>query len=197
MREFESYKTVTTLSDVEKLPTGGYIIGILAAEEINYDWGDVLEIKFDIADGEYKNYFTNQYKNSQFEDKKYKGIYRLNIPKDDGSELDEFMARKFKTDIAAIEDSNQGFHWTWDEKQLLGKKVGAIFFEKEYDYAGKHGFFTTTHSLRPVETIQSGKFKVPAPKMLTGNKRIEADIAFDKKNDYGSFSDISKEDLPF
>lgn len=166
MREFKSYETAHVIADVEKLPAGGYIIGILDAEEINYSWGSTLEIKFDISEGDFKNYFTNQYKNSQLENKKYKGVYRMNIPKDDGSDLDEYTARRFKTNIVSVEESNPNFHWSWDEKQLVGKKVGAIFFEKEYEFEGQQGFFTTLHSFRSIEIVKSGKFKIPKRKLL-------------------------------
>lgn len=166
MKKINGYESAQAFTEVEKLPVGGYIIGILSAEEIKYSWGSVLEVKFDVSEGEYKNFFTNQYKNSQLEDKKYKGTYRMNIPKDDGSELDEWTIRKFKSDIIAIEESNPGFRWSWDEKQLGGKKVGAVFFEKEYDFNGKQGFFTTIHSLRPIQSIRDNKFKIPARKML-------------------------------
>ncbi len=187
MKKPNIYDKVESYSDIEKLVPGGYIIGILDAKEVEYDWGSVLEVKFDICEGDFKNYYTNQYKNSQTEDKKFKGIYRIYIPKDDGSEQDEWTARRFKSDIEAIEASNIGFHWDWDESKLKGKKVGAVFFEKEYDFNNRRGFFTTLHSLRNVEQIRNEKFKIPPPKMLKGAKANNADI-----------SDISDDgDLPF
>lgn len=188
MKKFNGYETAQAFTEVEKLPTGGYIIGILSAEEIKYSWGNVLEIKFDIAEGEYKNFFTNQYKNSQLEDKKYKGTYRMNVPKEDGSDMDEWTIRKFKSDITAIEESNPGFHWAWDEKQLEKKKTGAIFFEKEYDFEGRQGFFTTLHSFRSIQSIKDGKFKIPKPKLL----KAKAEPIND---DFTPVEDL--DDLPF
>ena len=166
MKKFGSYEKVEAYQETVKLPPGGYVIGILDAEEKTESWGAVLEIKFDISEGEYKNHFSNQYKNSSLEDKRYKGVYRLNIPKDDGSEQDIWTARRFKTDITAIEASNSGFHWDWEEKKLVGKTVGAVFFSKEYDYEGKRGFFTALHGFRDTEKIRKGDFKIPEPKTL-------------------------------
>lgn len=187
MKPVKGYEKAQAFVEVEKLPPGGYIISILSAEEIEYAWGNVLEVKFDIADGEYKNHYTNQYKNSQLEDKKYKGTYRMNIPKEDGSEMDEWTTRKFKSDIVAIEESNPEFHWEWDEKQLAGKKVGAVFFEKEWSFNGNEGFFTTVHSLRSIQSICDGKFKIPKPKMLKNKTTTTA-----------GFTEIdSDEDFPF
>ena len=170
MKPIENFDQIKTISEAEKLPAGGYIVDIMGAEEVTYSWGSVLEIRFDIAEGEYKDYFVNQYTNTQLENKKYKGTYRMNIPKDDGSDKDEWTGRKFKSDIIAIEESNPSFRWDWNEKLLAGKKVGAIFFEKEYDFEGKQGFFTTVHSLKPVDAIKNGKFKIPNPKLL-GEKK--------------------------
>ena len=166
MKAFNNYETTVAASENKKLPAGGYEIGILGAEEKTYDWGSVLEVKFDICEGEYKNFYTNQYKTSTVEDKKYKGVYRINVPKDDDSDMDEWTKRKFKRDIEAIEASNSGFHWDWDEKKLKGKKVGAIFFEKEYEYNGTRGFFTACHSFKSVNDITSGNFVIPKPKLL-------------------------------
>ena len=47
----------------------------------------------------------------------------MNIPKDDGTDLDNATIRKFKTDIIAIEESNPSFHWDWDEKKMVGCRV--------------------------------------------------------------------------
>lgn len=186
MKPILNYENIQKITEAEKLPTGGYIIDILGASEINYTWGSVLEIKFDIAEGEHKSFYTNQYLHSQMEDKKYKGVFRLNIPNGDGSEMDEWTARKFKTNISAIEDSNPSFHWDWDETKLAGHKVGAVFFEKEWEMNGRTGFYTTVYSFKPIEDIKSGNYKVPKPKLL--------------KKDTPAMSEeeeIQMDDLPF
>ena len=80
-------------SSRKQLPVGGYIAKILDAEEVTYDWGSVLLISFDIAEGDYMNFFEKDYDAQQSEDKKWRGTYRLNIPKDDGSEKDGWATR--------------------------------------------------------------------------------------------------------
>ena len=183
MKKFGTYDNVQPYQETPRLPANGYIIGILDADEKTESWGNVLEIKYDIEEGEYKNHFTNQYKNTQMEDKKYKGVYRLNIPKEDGTEQDQWTARKFKTDIMAIEASNPDYHWDWNEKSLIGKLVGAVFFEKEYEFEGKTGMFTALYSFKDIEAIRAGRFKIPAPKML--------------KRDTPAYEPIDETDLPF
>ncbi|MCI8332635.1 MAG: hypothetical protein HFE78_07405 [Clostridiales bacterium] len=179
MKPINNYESIQKITEPEKLPVGGYIIDIFGAKEITYSWGSVLEFKFDIAEGEYKNFYTNQYSSSQTEDKKYKGVFRLNVPKGDGSEMDEWTARKFKTNLSAIEDSNPNFHWDWDETKLAGRKVGAVFFEKEWEMDGRAGFYVTIHSLRAIEDIKNGNFKVPQPKLLK-KKSSEPDHAMEE-----------------
>ena len=176
MEKIKGYEKAEKFTDIEKLPAGGYVIGILGVEEVAQDWGDVLEIKFDIAEGNFSNYYSKQYMSGgvsvQTEDKKYKGVYRLNIPTDGTDDKNILTMRIFKTAISAIEESNTGYHWDWNEKSLVGKKVGCIFWEKEYSFNGKQGFFVAPHSLRNIADIREGKFKIPAPKLLkTDNKQ--------------------------
>ena len=166
MRKFDLYDRVEAYSGTGKLPPGGYVIGITGAREKRETWGDVLEITFDIAEGEYEGYFLKQYRASQFDDKKYKGVHRLNVPMGADPEKDEATARRFKTDMAAIESSNPGYAWGWDEASLVGKKCGAVFYEKEYEFKGKSGFFTALYRLMDAEAIRSGDFAVPEPKLL-------------------------------
>ena len=44
--------------------------------------------------------------------------------------------------------------------------IGALFNNKEYDFDGRHGFYTNCHSLVKAEKIRSGKFEVPADTLL-------------------------------
>jgi len=166
MKKIANYETAQPYTDAMKLPPNGYVIGILGAEEMNDNLGVYLHLTFDICEGEQKNFYTTQYKSLQSEDKKFKGVYKLRIPTEDGSEQDGWTLRRFKTVMCAIEDSNPGYHWDWNEKALAGKVVGAIFYEKEYDFNGKTGFYTTLHSFKSADKIRSGDFKVPPPKLL-------------------------------
>ena len=81
MKAFAGFKAEAPARK-EQLPAGGYIAKIMDAKEIGYDWGNVLLISFDIAEGEYKDFFAKDYRNQQQEDKKWRGTFRLRIPKD-------------------------------------------------------------------------------------------------------------------
>lgn len=169
MERLKGYEKASVITEQERLPVGGYVLKILDAEELKNDYGKTLKISFDIAEGDFKDFFAKNYKQQTGEDKRWKGTYRLRVPKDDGSEQDEWTMRRFKTVMHNIEDSNPGYQWDWNEKTLKGKKIGALFNNKEYDFNGRHGFFTNCHSLVTVEKIESGNFKIPDDTLLKKN----------------------------
>ena len=167
MKPFKDYETTKPYTDNGKLPVGGYVLKVKNVKiEKRQNMSDQLVLFFDIEEGEYQDFFSENYKAQTQEDKKWKGTYRLWCPSDDGTDKDEWSKRRFKTVMNAFEASNPGFKWEWDEKKLNGKLIGGIFNQKEYDFNGHSGFFTQCHSLTDVDTIRSGKFKVPADTLL-------------------------------
>lgn len=195
MKQLNGYANAQAYSEQERLPIGGYILKILDVKYQTNDWGDIIQLSFDIAEGDQKDFYASNYKAQNGEDKKWKGVYRLRVPKDDGSEQDEWTMRKFKTVITAFEESNNGYHWNWDEQTLKGKTIGALFNNKEYEYNGRHGFFTNCHSLVVAEKIRSGKFTIPEDTLLkSGSSTTQT------KPDADGFMNIPDgidEELPF
>lgn len=175
MKDFsrsKRYQEAQAYSEQEKLPPGGYVLEIMDAKEQSNDWGDTLIIAFDIAEGEQKGFYRRNFDSQTGEDKTWKGRYRVPIPKDDGSKEDEWKMRRLKTVVSNLEESNPGFHFDWaNVSKLKGKKIGALFNNKEYDFNGHHGFFTNCHSLVTVEKIRSGKYKIPEDTLLNKGNR--------------------------
>lgn len=159
MKAFNGYKAQKQGGAREILPAGGYIAKILNAEEKQYSWGSVLLISFDIADGEYTGFFNSDYQNNTNEDRKWRGTYRLLVPKDDGSEKDGWTKNTFNGAMWAIEESNPGYTWNWDEKSLKGKAIGVVFRNKEWEMNGNTGWTTECGKLEAVDDIRNGKFK--------------------------------------
>ena len=195
MKTLNGYAQAQTYTESERLPVGGYVLKILDVKEVVSEWGNTIVISFDIEEGDYKNFFRDNYKNQTGEDKKWKGVYRLRVPKEDGTEQDEWTMRRFKTVIVNIEESNQGYSWDWDEKKLKGKLIGALFNNKEYDFNGRHGFFTNCHSLVPVEKIRSGKFEVPADTLLRTLTPVGTHVT--GSDGFMNIPDGIDEELPF
>lgn len=188
MKEFKGYKEAKPYADQEKLPPGGYPIVIKAAKVESFDWGEILIIQFDIAEGEFKDFYKENYVNQSVEDRKWKGNLRLSLPKEDGSEKDNWTLRSLKTNMLALEESNEGFRWEWDENAIKGLVVGGLFREKEYEYNGKTGFFTECFKLHNLEKTRTGNFKIPEAKLL-GKKGSD--------NFTAEFSPVRDEDIPF
>ena len=194
MKAFKDYDKVKTYGDGMKLPVGGYVLKIL---NVKYQQGgkgvsDQIILSFDIAEGEYAGFYQKQYKSQDGEDKKWKGTYRLWVPSDDGSQEDEWTKRRFKTVMCAFEDSNDGFHWDWDENKLKNKLVGALFNDKEWEFNGKTGFYTNCHSFTAVQKIRDNDFKIPEPTYLKNSS-----AASKNTDDFVNVPEGDAEELPF
>lgn len=166
MKPFTGYKAEKSMGAREIIPAGGYVAKILDAKEVSYSWGSVLAISFDITEGEYKDFFKNDYNAQTGEDKKWRGVCRLPLPKDDGTEQDGWTKNSFNNAMFAIEDSNKGYTWNWDEKTLKGKNTGVLFRNKEWEMNGNSGWTTECYALAPVEDIHTGHFKIAKDKPL-------------------------------
>ena len=197
MKPFKNYESTQTFSSRPTLPAGGYVCKIMNAEEKVYKSSkgtfNKLEISIDIIEGEYNGFFASDYRSQQGEDKKWKGVLRMNIPTDDGSEADGWTKRSFKTNILAIEESNNGYHWDWNEAQLKGKTVGIVFRSEEWEYNGKHGWRTAPFKMVPAADVKSGNIKIPDPKPLNGKAASQASTAADLSD----FVEVASADLPF
>ena len=195
MKPVSNWNQVQPAADRQKLPAGGYVVKIMDAAVQSYknrDGGtfEKLEISVDIFEGEYKDFYANDYRSQMQEDKRWKGVLRLYIPTDDGSEKDEWTKSCLKAVTDAIEDSNVGYHWNWDEKSLKGKTVGCLFREEEWAFGDRTGWTTRPFKFISAENIRAGKFTVPNRKPL---KKEQGPIV---QIDEGTI-EISADDLPF
>lgn len=165
---FENAKIIT--GESKGLPKGGYVIKIQDCSEMtgNKNGRDYtyLSFAFDVAEGEYTDHFKGVWQNSTDENKKWRGVHNVFIPQE-GDQYYEDNLNRFKTMIANIEESNPGYHWDWNEKQLAGKYVGIIYREKEFlTNDGEMIIITEPCGFRSVQTIRDGKYKVPGVKKL-------------------------------
>ena len=168
MKPFKDYDKTQAFAEYERLPKGGYILNILNASEKTWASGDkYIEIACDIAEGDYNGFFAKQYKEDTREDKKWKCNIVFTTQKADGTDPEEWAVRKFKTAMNAIEGSNPGYHWDWNEAGLKGKKVGGLFNIRQYTKSnGDIGEFTNLAQLVSIEKIKSGTYKLPKDKLL-------------------------------
>ena len=193
--KFNDYEQTQAFTETKQLPRGGYICKIAGAKvESGKNGGQYIKIAFDISEGEYKGYFQERYDAKTDEDKKWPGVYTLNVPKDDGSERDSWTKRRFKTFTNALEDSNEGYHFDWDETKFKGKLVGLIFNYREYFFNGKNGMTPNVAQATSVEKIREGNFKIPEDRMLehTTARTGSADV-----NAFVNVGSSTEEEIPF
>ncbi len=173
---FEDAKKSANYVAGEKLPAGGYVCSVIGVKYENGQNGnsDFIKLQIDVAEGEYKDFFMNQYKNNTQEDKKYKGMVSISVPKDDGSEKDGWSKNTFAKWTTAFEASNNGYTWDWDESKWKGKSIGLIFREVGNVINGREVKYTEVSAPCSVEQVKNNSFwdgylKFKAKNGYTGN----------------------------
>lgn len=160
-----------------ELEPGGYICKIMEAKVVTYrgqngDF-DKLEVFIDINEGNFKGFYADDYRQQAIwgGERKWKGILRPYVPTNGDNPQAKRSQAIFKKFINAVEASNPGYHWNWDESTLKGKRVGVMFRSEEYDFKGYHGWKTRPYRFESVDFIKAGKFEAPKPKALPKSKR--------------------------
>lgn len=195
IKQFSNYDTTQAYTDTEQLPRGGYVCKITGAKVEEGDYGQRIKVAFDIEEGEYAEYFKNKYERNTNEDKKWPGVYSLNVPKDDGSEQDGWAKRRFKTFTNALEDSNSGYHFDWDETKFKGKLIGIIFNYREYSFNGQTGMTPNAAKVASVSDIRENKFKLPKDRYLSNGSGQQA--TQDEINGFMNIPAGNEEEIPF
>lgn len=132
MKPFYGYRQKTIPASTPKLPAGNYILVIKDAAEINLsDSKSALRIRFDIAEGCYINFFAYRYLSQKSRGRHWEGTLSLAVPSESSCEDEYLSSSFFQSNIRAIEESNPGYCWDWNEEKLKGKLVAGIFYEQE------------------------------------------------------------------
>ena len=186
MKPINNFDTVQATTGEFKKPTpNGYICKITLADDYPFDAntgkGDYLKIEYDIASGEFKDYYTEQY-NRFGGDFWAATMFRS---------YKETALGMFKRFINCIEESNIGYKWNWDEKTLQGKFIGLVIGEEEYwKNDGTIGTRMYVKNVKTVEQIKHGDFKVPELKKLDG-------VSAPTSVPVGAVADDTDDELPF
>jgi hypothetical protein len=181
MKKYENYDNTQAFDgEYEQLQAGGYICKILQVKSEDKEYGTLLRIGFDIAEGEHKDYYKRLFerKVESNPETKWPGMYYQTVKADD--------LKYFKGFITAIEKSNSGYKWNWDESTLKGKLFGGVFGEEEFE--GNDGTIKTSvkcRFIRSVEQIRKG-IDIPEIKRLPESKKPSTTL-----------SDFDEDELPF
>ena len=179
------------------LPAGCYVCKILGAKQEKYNGHDRFIMQFDIAEGEQKDFYQNQYNLSKKTDQntKYKGVHR--------QYMDERSIPYFKGLMTSIERSNPGFVFPWgrenNEKTLVGKKFGAVMGREEFTASdGEKRWATKIFQIRSIDGLKDAK--VPDDKPLTDNAGAtdgSSQYGQPDENGFTNIPDNIDEELPF
>lgn len=153
----------------QQLPKGAYVVKIMAAREDPNKSGNGthLSISFDIAEGEYEDFYMNDYNARTDEDRKWNrdAIYYLTVP-GDGSQ--PYVWDNWNTFFADLEDSNNGFVFSGDLKALKGKVIGGKFNIEQSEYNGNVYDHTRLKWICVADDVRNGKAgRMPADKLIT------------------------------
>lgn len=178
-----NWNNVQEFTDRPKLPLGAYVCKVKKAVVQSTNYGDQLCILFDIVEGNFQDFFKKDFDANQNVDKKWKGVLRQFLPKDDGSEKDEWTKSSFKGMVTSFEKSNPGYQFDWNEASLVGKVVGILFRNEEWDYNNRTGWAVRPFKAISVDSVRSGDFTLPKDKPL----KKQTDYGFaDTGNTYGN-----------
>ncbi len=170
-----------------QIPAGGYVCKIMEVKEIQSRNGkDMLQISLDVAEGDFKEHYTEAYRADKRENKKWGCIYYILLKDKDGN-----TNRDFKRFCVAVEDSNQGFNVAWGDKFcdcFKGKLLGVIFGREQF--LGNNGLAWSCKPkyLRSASVIREGKFDIPEDKPYNEPKM---------DNFFASTENADDDDLPF
>lgn len=193
MKAFNGFEAKKQGGSREILPVGGYVCEIKSAKEEVYNSSNgefrFLVLAIDVAEGEYAGFWKKDYDGNTADDKKWRGTFRISVPKDDGTEQDGWTKRTFGNFIWAVQESNPGYVWNWDEKTLKGKKLGVLYRNKEWEMNGNTGWTTEAGGAISVDDCRAGKFKMLKDKPLKNRPVLTQNNTPDTVDD--------EESLPF
>lgn len=175
-----------------ELPAGGYVVKIMDIKEAKWPSGDTcFDISIDIAEGDFKDFYANDYRAQTGDNKWWRGSFRLTPPVDGAP---DWQNNRFWDFICAVEDSNSGFHFSGEEADLnkakFGKKVLGALFRREETKPNADGItYWNTKMFRclPADKIRNGEFRIPA------DKATKSKVTFTELPD----DDGGADDLPF
>ena len=147
----------------------------------------MVELLFDIAEGEYKDYYLEKYRREKETNSKvlYKGKKSF-FPLTKEGNTDPY----FKGLITVIEKSNSLIlPDEFTDNDVKGKLFGGLFRRREWE---KDKWVTELAFVRTVDAVREGNYTLPEDKPLNNNSN--------SNSPYQGFSidnDADDEDLPF
>lgn len=149
------------------LPNGAYpceIKGVTLKE--TRTGKQYIEMMLDITKGEYKDFFTKDYRAQRDDGNKFwRGCFNLFVPADDD---EDWKVNQFLSALKSIDMSNPGYTFDGNEQGLKGKKICALFRKEEYrNNTGDVKSSTRAFRIIPMEDFEKGNIPEIKDKLLT------------------------------
>ena len=163
MRPIDNFENVTPNygGDGRKEVPGGYIVRITYVEDVKEK--EYLRVEWDYTDGELAGTHKDCYDSFGFWPAPLFRSYKTKA------------AGMFKAFIEAVERSNEGFVWDWNERGLVGKWVGIVTREEEYtSNSGELKTRIIVDRVLPVVDIMNGNYTVLPTKRKEASNRSNA-----------------------
>lgn len=196
MKKIEEFDQVEEAKNLPTIEPGAYICQITAVEDDEEK--QYLKVYFDIVEkGKFKGHFKKI--KEQFGDDRgvmYKSYKRKALP-------------FFKAFITAVEKSNDGYEWNWNEDSLVNKNIVVVFGEEEYlpkdaEHINDTRTIVRPQSVRSIQAYKNGDIKIPRPQKMTDEEKKEMWIYHgnspeDTETPSSSLDeiDIEDDDVPF
>lgn len=176
INKFKDWDTTPAEETSSKsLPVGNYVVRVQNVYDVPEK--EYIRVEFDIVEGKFEGYFSNLFKN-------------LGVWSNQGvkyASYKETATKFFRQFVTALEKSNKGYVWDWDESKWKGKLFVAVYGEEEY--IDKNGDVKTSVKLREcrsIEALKNGEIKTPQLKKLATKPQAPV-------TDYT----VNNDDLPF
>jgi len=189
-------KVEANYGEFKRLSAGGYICKVMACkQETSKSSGKkMLVVNFDIAEGDFKDFYLERYKNAPRDNNnpvepKWSGKYYI-VLEGDGYE------GRLKAFTTSLEESNPNYIWDWNEETLQGKLFGGIFREEEFVYNGEIRTNAKLWQVRSTKAIREGNFEIPKKKEISDDERERIEEQSNAPfNNYNA--PLTEDDLPF
>lgn len=167
----------------ESVPSGAYACEIKAATLKTTKTGkSYIELMLEIIEGEYKGFFTKDYKSQPDNGyKTWRGTYNLFVP-EEGCEA--WKENQFLGTIKAIDVSN-GSTFDGNEQSLKGKKVCGLIHKEEYEKDGQVKSVQKFYKLIAMQDYKAGNIGKITDKLLPDDKK---DRIFDRQASAPAFN---------
>lgn len=198
--DFESKKDVA----ISNLPAGAYVGKVLGAkvetQTISGRDVDRLVLQLDVAEGDYKDHYKKVYEASKggMYPAKFKGIFRLTIPQA-GDQYESMNKRILQGAAWALEESNSGYKWDFDESKLKGLSVGFSVRDADYLVEDSEGIRKVTSTeicrLESVKEVKAGTVKPPKKRELKDAQKQKLEQY--NASTQAAYVEVESDDLPF